>query len=812
MAIQQSNMIPMRLDSYQKQVLQALGNHRAMVVHGVRNSGKSHLLRRIAAEFVFDGKKVLYLVDNNLQSDTIGKLMQAYQLGRETLPIHPFTGTGPGIREIIGESLKVKKLDDGALEWEQFDMEYRLLEKHLQRFYESLNAETLFDRPWHELVVKEAFDNDSIPLLHLNHLINPKRFDFNQAEYEALTSVLSIGFEWYRQGMAHTDRYFRVENFLKGNAADAWKDLSAWVATIKKQTVHIILGINQYLHAKGEKIQQQYIESCLELKRTIDQLEHSFRMLKIESTRTQAGNRKFNLFSAAKRSDNQATDHKKVPLIQAYHQCRSKLHRLMGVPPGEIHTEAANENDIDHYLDAIAADQELLSQCLRAAQKDMFSTLESINFNVSPDPALARIENDIQALYLHVNEQQFLLETFENTGFSLMKQLDQLESLLGEMNRIQAMAPAFHEHYDWNAFYWGLEPRDRYLIDKMLLIQPKDWMTFFRNWYQQNLIRFGKSWSQMDVDEGLEQFHHRSGHAVAVRYQAYGKFKEASLSTLNSNFGTKVKAVMKNEPSGGAIGKEGLFTLLRDAFPWMSTVFPLMIAPVEEGIALLKAGIGDWDLVLTDLDEGSSEMATDLIQTLRSGEKKLVISLEQKGDDLPGHLLAEAGLPHYLLKGKHQQSIIDLKLMNHTERLYAARNLAFLLENINPDITIFHLGSKILVSCLSGPLNEVLQQLLDEAGLKKMRILESPFHLLVENLLEVESEQILITQDGLINNRDFRDTDWQWVVRNKLIKGGVKLLDFKTHLLLESPHQAMMAFVGQLNPISPSSGNDSPNS
>jgi len=103
------------------------------------------------------------------------------------------------------------------------------------------------------------------------------------------------------------------------------------------------------------------------------------------------------------------------------------------------------------------------------------------------------------------------------------------------------------------------------------------------------------------------------------------------------------------------------------------------------------------------------------------------------------------------LEGYHQQGMINLLDMNYSERLYAARNLAHLMQSTNKSIKIFQMKNTLIFSALEDILNKVLLKLLAKNNIKEMRIIDTPFHLLVDNLLEINKKQILLIQNNLLD-------------------------------------------------------------
>jgi len=142
--------------------------------------------------------------------------------------------------------------------------------------------------------------------------------------------------------------------------------------------------------------------------------------------------------------------------------------------------------------------------------------------------------------------------------------------------------------------------------------------------------------------------------------------------------------------------------------------------------------------------------------------------------------------------------MIELLDMNNTERLYAARNLAYMMQSTNMNLKIFHMKNKIIFSSLDDILNKVLFKLLENQGIKEMKIIDTPFHLLVDSILEINNKQVVITQNHLLNYKKTDDLLWQIYVIDKIKKAGIKVINFDSADLLHEPISSVKEFISNI--------------
>ena len=147
------------------------------------------------------------------------------------------------------------------------------------------------------------------------------------------------------------------------------------------------------------------------------------------------------------------------------------------------------------------------------------------------------------------------------------------------------------------------------------------------------------------------------------------------------------------------------------------------------------------------------------------------------------------------LKGFLQQGMIELIDMTYTERLYAARNLAFLMQSNNTNIKIFHVKNNVIFSAFDDILNKVLFKLLESHGIKEMKIIDTPFHLIVDNILEINNKQILLTQNHLLNYKNSDNILFQLSAIEKIRKSGILIKNYNTSELLDNPVKSIKKFI-----------------
>lgn len=784
-------MIPSRLDKSQLLAKKKFEENGKLFIYGDKDSGKSYLIRNIIAEFLYKDKKVLYLTKNHAASQAVKRLMEEFRLGDQCFILLDNYTQDPVEQEKL-KSWVHKRIEKDRVDSSSAlnDLAFEKLKLRCEKFYKHLNQAQLFGKSWQEMIVIQAFDKQSLPVLHLNQFISPAKFEFSQPEYDLLLDRVVEAFEFVKEGRAFTDPLFKVENYSKENENLAWKAIDNWLGLAMKRIIATLVNVSKYLQNKSSVAEQEYLSAFHIALKKLDDLDFEVKSIIAYEANRSDSKTKFAIFQSGKSSEKQILS-KKKELRESFENLMRDLkeEHILSLPTIEIESEP-ELRDLEVSLEEVKT---YISNFHSSLYRYKKNKLEAINFNQGHDANLDALDAEIEELFQWLGSNDYISDKFEATAFSLIKKMMQLEKVLEKMQGLKAQKNTFIKFYKWNVLYFGLSTKEAYLIDKMMKIQPRNWVSFFRNWYVQNMIKIQEGLFFGNVDEELSMLN--EFFKIDKNYGRdsfdYNKIERFSmLKDAKEDFKSFKKIIASKN-------KEEIsnFKLIEDHFDFLTTIYPLTLAVYNED-TFSQYSDKKWDLIVVQNDNILDDISTILKNTNQENKGQLILAKQTASlDDKTMSQIDEGILPAIELKGYHQQNMIKLIEMNHTERLYAARNLAYLLEDVNPQIVTFRLDHYIIFSCLSEPLNQVLKQLLDERGIKQMRVLESPFHLLVENLLEVKGRQILLTQDMLINNREYDRLEWQLAVKERVSRAGIRIIDMKTHDLLQNTLQVLLTFV-----------------
>jgi hypothetical protein len=788
-------MKPNYLDSFQRDAVNIFTEKGFLFLHGKKDSGKTYLLRHLINNAVLVGKRIIIVCESDQELHNFKRMMNASKLNGQVMVFDASEGPRPENFERLSVLLKEKIKDTDQVHTGGIDIELDFLREKILRYFASLNENILFDKSWHELVVLQAFDKHSRAVLFYNHILQPKAFKFTQKEYDSLLDSVVKGFDFYERQTAMTDDRFSVMVFDIDDAEKAWQIIDNWVNSARKRTLKTISSINHYLQKYGSMQRQKFIETTKSYKLSLEQYSLELKQINevydIELSRNSQGSI-FNVRSSRikqiRERINEILKHLNV-LADDWNEMGSDL---LSAPA--IKHFSSSEN-LPLIIERISSWLDYFEHIRPDMMMFVRQKIDAININHTEEGEILKLEQEINNLYAWLNTESVLNHHFESTAFSLSTILNQLENIIVELNNYRVNPASFKLFYNWNVFYFRLDQQHRNLIDKLLIIQPVDWIAFFRNWYVQNILDLKAMLYQEDIDVHLHNYRElliSGGEAVQKNFLTKQQLSAQNILSENSSGRSKLRKYLSGKEQFPAW--QELFDGYNDL---ISMVYPVMLTTFDS-VPLLKDQ--SWDMAIFKLQHWDKQYV-DSITAFINKQVHVVVSarFEESEEKIQAHFPENPPAMHKL-SGNHLQSIIPLEDMNHTERLHGARNLAHIIQDINPEISIFHLEQYIIFSCLSNPLNAVLLQLLDQRGVKKMRVLESPFHLLVENLLEVNSPRFILTQDSLLSS-NMESLDWQLFAIDRLKKAGLQIVDFKTRQLLSNPLQLMIKFTENYFPV-----------
>ncbi len=177
-------------------------------------------------------------------------------------------------------------------------------------------------------------------------------------------------------------------------------------------------------------------------------------------------------------------------------------------------------NDAIQFLGSIRAN---LLGAKDAVETHIRSQLKRLNSHNAPDNTglaaeLKDWEDDLLKWYNDVNISGFFKKRFESQALSVHRSVEALREVNTTMTCIVERQHHLEDYFFWAGFHNQFPEIARTIVQSLQLIPPKDWLTYFDEWYITQLVT-GDSleveWPQMmneDLKAMIERIRH---HAIA---------------------------------------------------------------------------------------------------------------------------------------------------------------------------------------------------------------------------------------------------------------------------------------------------------
>ncbi len=782
-----------RLDKYQKEALDTIANAKVSIITGKKSSGKSFLLRFMLNNRWSQGKSTLVIVPDLAQANNFQKHLGEFHLNKYSAildkPKHLSQSNLIKIRALNKEDhINISKKD-----LQYSDLNLNEITSKLEYYYNTLNDKILFNKNFNQLIQINAFDVNSFKNIYFNQIFETDGFEFIESEYALLQNNIKKAFELQIKGENKIDNFFLEKAYIEKTPDKIWGKISTWLKESRTNILNVIQTIASLLQ---EQSITQFNNEWSQISEIIDRIEYL--LFEIDTFKIRFSDFDFERsnFLGLDKSLKEAKEKyslTKQKITLDYKSILNDLYRFSSIKDGylKFNLEEDNLNTIQETLQKIIHDLPKIEKLINDAIR---KELKSINFRNTKNEFLLNLQKDIEKLFLDLNNG-YAVKKWEDNAFSIHKQLLYLEQILEDLNIIEGQKNNFFKNYNWNSFFHNLDSKSAYIIRKLNIYRPKNWVLFFKNYYIQNLILKNKRHFNIDASVLLNKLVEANSKREKLNELKSIKIWQNKRKLYVNKVKNEDEQLFKTifNQTNAEINLES-----KSEFELLSSFFPVIIVPEEVFNEIEDKSLFDVDMIIYENAESFKhdlnlsivqKDKTQLVYTLDEEEQLNEIKKSLLNNDIKENIIA------FELKGFHQQGMINLLDMNYSERLYAARNLAHLLQSSNKNIKIFQMKNTIIFSALDEILNKVLLKLLDKNGIKEMRIIDTPFHLLVDNLLEINKKQILLTQNHLINHKTFDNILWQMAALEKIAKGGVKIVNFNTSDLLETPIENIKSFV-----------------
>ena len=782
------------LDTYQKRGLEKISESDISILTGKKSSGKSYLIRFLAKKRWSQGKSSIIVTSNLNQAKLLQRHLGEFNLKKYSLIIDNQDQLSNSTISKLRSLYKEDKIEISKKDLKYTKLLFDKTNNKIKNHFGILNNKLLFDKSLSDLIIMSAFEKSSFKNIHFNQVFESQKFNFSEEEYTTIQKNIRLAFELQTNGENKTDTYFLEKSYIDKNPEITWEKISNWIEDSRINILNVIQSISSFLQGQSSK---QFSFEWVKISEIIAQINNT--ILEIDGFRINFKDYDPNQSNFLGLDKNLKEIKEKYQLAQQkiaieYNLIIEKLNKFKEIKDSYIlpNVDEKNIEKIYSSLEEINKDiwkfETIISGSIR-------KELKSMNFRNIQNESLDTLQKELKSLFKELN-QGYSLNKWEDNAFSINKQLIYLENILEDLNRIEGQKINFYNNFEWNKFLYNIDEKSLYLVKKLNIYRPKNWIIFFKNWFIQNLILKNKHYINNDITNQLSTLTSVNKKTIDLsRIKSIKIWQNKRDIFINKYKDTNDIIYQLFNKTNVELEWSDLISNSDNILP---SFLPIIIIPADIMANIKEEISNNYDLIIY---ENVDEYKDEFINTIPSNSKtKLIIALDEldNKNDINRAIITKYQnnqIESFELQGFHQQGMIELLDMNYTERLYAARNLAHLMQSANENIKIFQLKNTVIFSALEEILNKVLVKLLAKQGIKEMRIIDTPFHLLVDNILEVNSKQILLTQNNLLNYKKHENIMWQIHSIEKIKKGGIKIINFNTTDLLDAPIQTIKNFV-----------------
>lgn len=780
------------LDQYQTEALRLVENYDLTYIYGQKSSGRSYLLRYIANQYRESGKNVLIVVPDYEAGEYIMKNLGAFDISRYSILL-----SEKSVTSAVTKMRSINKEEKIAISKNDLISSKHIvdtLHENISNNYELLNKKLINDKSLGELIALSSFDSRSYSNIHFNHLFDAYEFEYDQKEFAEINKNISQAFLHYQKQDNKTDVYFTKNAYSHKKADSDWNRIADW---IEKSRIKVLKAI-EYLSI--------FLNDQFNLKFTNEWKETKLLLNDFETLLVEIGNLKINFqdfkpksagFLGLDKYQKDQNDRYTIALQKLQTIFSKKIEVLKSNQYlTEFHLISDSENEtIESLFNKVSKIVKIKDSLVDVIKNDVKKEIRSINLRNVRNEQTEKLQTELEMMFTELNNG-YTIKKWEDTAFSINKQLNSLENILEDLNQIENYKTEFYKNYGWNSLLHNIDEKSHYLIKKLNIYRPKDWQQFIRNWYVQNLIMKYKIQFDIEISDQLAKFYSLSKeHEELLKVKTnkiWQNMREIQVAKSEDSNKSKIKNLFNQNDYSTTIDE-----LLERDFELLSSFLPVWIVKSDDYLKYNKY-FQNVDIILFSNCE---EYKTLCLNNLNNLINRHVCFFSEDTnfyselDNSVKKINSGKRIISKELQGFHQQGIIELTDMNYTERLYAARNIAFLMQSNNPDIKIYQMKNLVIFSSIEDILNKVMVKLLESKGIKEMKIIDTPFHLLVDNILESNNKQILLIENNLLNYKKFDNLLWQLQSIEKIRKSGIKVFNLDTVNLLSNPVKTFRDFV-----------------
>ena len=705
-------------DAYQRAALRTVLRNKITVVEGAHGTGKTHLTGNILFNALSNGQKTAVVAND------IGSLMQIQ---------NEFVKLGLGnLTFLLRDIYHDKKLLLDVLRNEQYgkaidykEDDFKIALKQARRLlvqsddsHDALSRPIFGDNNFSEIVGYYAH-SQSIEGRELlaNHL-NTSDYEFTKEEYSKLITDIRASDVLFKNvnTLKHplSNLHPSVFDELKSDTGRDYinKQLASFIQKWKALHLRYITIYDAY----AQKLMAHYEAHFNDLQPQLRLLKEAYSDHKFlfgvafESNNffRMSGLRAASLFSDKSKNVLTAKDE----AINHY----DALAKIFNKRKHFTHNFLSNADKKD--LKKLQINLESFDLALKGWRKALPSTvqeeLQRLNsktaqyFDKDLADKIKTLEDDLEDLLKNTNETHIYVDPLSHKMLTLPKRMLYIEEIIEKLEETQLNMRDFDTFYGWQRNWLNMPDNGRKLIQSLIKVKPKDWVTAFDSWYFYNILVIHYQSNTLGNDDLMNlmfEAENRLRQLMPAQIaNAWNERKKESIRAFKSKNPSSYKLYFNSKNQVLAKGKS-LKQILKNSINTLSEIYPVLLVTPQVATQIIESEGKEFDLVIFDNAQNIDK--EQVVPILRNTEGVVVMTEYSKLDDIAPDSFAAKLITHEAatVKLNHlHRSVSETARRLNQSVFYPELEVPFKIPPVAQSVSVVHINGKYAVKTHSNEL------------------------------------------------------------------------------------------------------------
>jgi hypothetical protein len=715
----------------------------------------SSTLTQSIQDHLNEGKRILFILEDEKIISTLNSKIQNLRLSPFSIILRESDFMADGDISKIRSLYKQKEAKDFN-NYHIRNKNLDLIKERINHSFSTMGNKVFGDRRWVDICRL-----NSPASRKLNEIYQKIRLSYTPQEFWHLRGKIEDAQSLYNQKNILSDNILKKFRIVL-DSPNSIERLKENLENFKNKLSNITLKLDAEINRYEEKIWDKLHEEYIVLKNISNDIELS--LFKDSEFKTES---KITFFNTSKsKKDNQHSNITHYFEILKKNILFTQDHELVG-----LNSKASIETFIKNL------NQNLLNWH-EQGEAIVLKMMKSLNKHNSDTTTLLKIDQELNMLFIELNESNIFADQFENTSMNILNQYGFLSDLLRSVKILLEYIINNRELILWQSFYHQLTPEAKAIIDLLKDHDSKLWLEMFESWYYEKLIQNKSIPDIYNLDVLLDEYQDE----VSECQNEFPEFIDNQFFTSRQKLTTLFKT--RNKKLYNALfKKKGIdnlryFDLIWEEKEMITHYIPITIinSKLLRSNRLLKDG--NWNLIYCDNTDIFNHIEKSTLLNHKICFLSPISESSKIGNDLElDQNDTEKSIKMLLHEYNYQKPLNELPL---SEKLKAAKKLAKLLLSLNQGLHIYQLKFANIISLMSSDYNEILKSALDKYGVKESDIGFKLYESVTESILETDRNQYLFVQDYLINLDNSEYFMWQLHVLELFKKAGFQIINIKS--------------------------------